>query len=172
MKKLIAIAFLTLTTTLVKAERICKDYIRDEWPDSRYTIEIIGGDNIVIDNETELMWKQCSEGLTGNDCSTDALIPYSWGQALDLASLEVFAGFSDWRVPNQKELRSIAVKNCYNPSINENAFPNTSLSYYWTSTPNVRVDNTSWIVYFNQNIHDAVNRNFGGRVRLVRNITQ
>ncbi|CAB5498714.1 hypothetical protein THERMOT_912, partial [Bathymodiolus thermophilus thioautotrophic gill symbiont] len=34
----------------------CKNYIRNEWLDSRYTDH---GNGTVTDNQTDLMWKKC-----------------------------------------------------------------------------------------------------------------
>lgn len=77
------------------------------------------------------MWKQCTEDLISADCSAGTLASYTWKQALNLASTEDFAGFTDWRVPNLKELRTVVARNCYNSSINETIFPNTPLSWFW-----------------------------------------
>lgn len=152
----------------VEAAQTCKDYVTDEWPNFRYTVDTLAGDNVVTDNQTRLMWKQCSEGLTDSACSTGSATSHTWLQALDLANVEDFAGFTDWRIPNQKELRTIVARNCHSPSINETAFPNTLSSVYWTSSP-VAVSNTrSWVASFNDGSESSNWRGIEGPVHLVR----
>ena len=59
-----------------------------------------------------------------------------WGTLLQAASAfnqRGFAGRTDWRVPNLKEMASIIVLACF-PSIDTEAFPEPE-SQYWTSTP-------------------------------------
>jgi len=149
MKTIAKITLLILITTQsVNANRTCDDYITDEWPDSRYIIQNLSGDNVVTDNKTGLMWKRCAQGLTGIDCMTGSLTTHTWQQALDSASIENFGGFADWRVPNVEELRSIAAINCYNPAINEIAFPNTPLYWFWSSSPFVIAPYLSWNISF------------------------
>jgi len=162
---------LLITTQSVNAARTCEDYITDEWPDSRYTIQSIIGDNVVTDNKTGLMWKQCGEGLSGADCLTGTLSTHTWQQALaipETLNATGFAGFSDWRVPNIEELRSIAAINCYNPAINEVAFPNTPSLVFWSSSPVAGFPNGAWDVYFGDGGGGGNDRGFSNRVRLVR----
>ena len=171
MKNIAVILFTLITSQLVNAARTCEDYITDEWPDSRYTIQSISGDNVVTDNKTGLMWKQCSEGLSGADCLTGTASTHTWQQALAISEIinaTGFAGFSDWRLPNIEELRSIAAINCINPAINEVAFPSTPSSLFWSSSP-VAVDpNDAWRIYFNDGYVDVHFRGNDYRVRLVR----
>lgn len=142
MKAIKIILFTFIFSQLVSAQSFfpfppheCNTYATDEWPNSRYTIEDISGDNVVTDNKTGLMWKQCAEGLTGADCGTGKIGNYRWNEALDLAATEEFADYTDWRVPNLKELESIIAYNCVYPAINETVFPNTSNFVYLVSSP-------------------------------------
>lgn len=81
----------------------------------------------------------------GNGTTTDLLtnltwqqIPYSdsitWEQALTLADTLTFAGNSDWRLPNIKELQSINEESLINPSINQSYFGGVNVNHYWSST--------------------------------------
>lgn len=54
------------------------------------------GDNTVTDNATGLMWMAADDGAVRN-----------WRQALSYAESSTHAGYSDWRLPNIKELQSI-----------------------------------------------------------------
>ncbi len=168
MKAITLFLFILIVSQSANAAQICDDYIIDEWPDSRYSIETISGDNVVTDNITGLMWKQCSEGLTGAGCMTGTVGAHNWMDALDLADAADFAGFSDWRVPNIKELRSIAAINCYDPVINEVVFPNTSANWYWSSSPVASDDGDAWGIFFMHGYGSYNIRNASYHVRLVR----
>lgn len=168
MKTIVMLLFILMISQSTKAARTCEDYIPDEWPDFRYTTEDITGDNVVTDNKTGLMWKQCSQGLSGADCTIGTLTTHTWKGALDLASTEDFASFNDWRVPNIEELRSIATINCFNPVINETVFPNTPSVWFWSSSPVYNSDEFAWIFFFFYGDDGYGDRGTSRRVRLVR----
>lgn len=86
---------------------------------------IDNGDGTVTDNATGLMWQQTDDGNT-----------YDWVEALIYAKNSELAGYTDWRLPNTKELQSIVdyEKNTI-PAIDENYFTCTNPdSWFWTST--------------------------------------
>jgi hypothetical protein len=149
----------------------CKDYIPDLNPNSRYTNH---NDGTVTDIKTGLMWKQCVEGLSGSDCATGSDTTHTWKQALELADATYnnassgFAGHTDWRLPNHKELLSLTAKNCYDPSINAAMFPNTPASGVWSSSPNANNSYYAWYVYFNYGDSAYNDRNDSRSLRLVR----
>jgi len=135
-------------------------------PDSQFTVN---GDGTVTDNKTGLMWKQCSEGLSGASC-TGNITTHTWKAALQLAGTS-FAGHTDWRLPNIKELDSIVERQCYNPAINATIFPNTqtgSGAYYWSSTPVTGRTSTAWATEFRDGLRTKNNKTFSYYVRLVR----
>lgn len=69
----------------------------------RFITKTISGDVIVLDKATGLMWAQ---DLTAAGCG-NGLCTYNWAAAIGYANALNFAGFSDWRIPNLKELISI-----------------------------------------------------------------
>jgi hypothetical protein len=167
-KNTISITLLIFFNTNVNA-RTCDDYITDEWPDSRYIINT--ADGVVSDKKTELMWKRCSVGTSGTNCETGVASFRTWQQALliqETANSANFAGFNDWRLPNVEELRSIAALNCFDPAINENAFPNTPIYWFWSSSPIAQNDAFAWDVYFGKGNDTGNNRTVDLNVRLVR----
>jgi len=174
MKTIAILLFTLIVSQSVNAQQTCQDYIPDEWPDSRYTVEDVSGDNVVTDNETGLMWKQCSEGLSGTDCTTGAGTTHNWQQALELAEMQNttgFAGYFDWRVPNQKELRTIVARNCFSPSINAIVFPKTR-DLFLSSSPIAGTSISVWIVGFDGGFDGYGSRYLNYRVRLVRSLGQ
>ncbi len=170
MKKILLLSVFMISQPLY-SEQTCHDYITDEWHDSRYKVETINGGNVVTDKVTGLMWKQCTEGLSGTNCMTgnkDVLL--EWQQALDLAEDSDYADFTDWRIPNKNELQSLSAKNCVGPSINENIFPNT-IAFIWTSTPYSEYPIFTRVVEFNYGSDAGVERGDGqARVKLVRTV--
>ena len=106
----------------------------------------------VTDNKTGLMWKKCSEGQSGNDCSSGSAASYTWQAALAQAKTVNtsggFATYTDWRVPNITELESIVETQCYKPAINSAVFPNTPSTWFWSSSPVAAVGDRAWYVYF------------------------
>lgn len=132
---MIGSALLLCSQTLYAAQ-FCNSSIIPTAPDSRYTDN---SDGTVTDNQTGLMWKQCSEGQsTTPPCDIGTAVEYTWQEALAQAKTvnsAGFAGHDDWRLPNHKELSSLVEMACYAPAINENHFPNTQASYYWSSSP-------------------------------------
>lgn len=173
MKKLLILS-LTIFSTITQSARICEGYITDEWPDTRYRIETISTDIVVTDSKTGLMWKQCIEGLSGTDCMTGSASSNTWQATLEIPETLNnnlgFAGFTNWRVPNIEELRSIVAINCYNPSINDTVFPNTVPTWYWSSSLDAYLPYSAWNFNFDYGFDYKSNRDSNYYVRLVRSI--
>ncbi|MBJ7550915.1 DUF1566 domain-containing protein [Marinomonas ostreistagni] len=133
-------------------------------PASNFTVDAENG--VVVDHSTGLMWKQCVEGFSGSDCRTGDTLQSTFSQVLSyIDSLNAdggFAGYTDWRLPNVKELRSIVEERCTRPALNEDVFPlkNTQASddqstvnsmVLFSSTPTSYYDSTDtfvWVISF------------------------
>lgn len=124
----------------------------------------------VTDTLTSLIWKRCAEGQSwsGGSCSGSAAA-YTHEQALALAK-QANANDSPngWRLPNVKELSSLADKGCQNPAIDSTAFPNTRNDRFWSSSPSSASISLVWVVNFNSGFVDTRARHFTHHVRLVR----
>jgi hypothetical protein len=154
----------------VYAAQTCKpDSIPPTTPDSQL---IDNNDNTVTDLKTGLMWKKCLEGVSGNLCDTGSLDYFTWQQALEqpgvVNAASGFAGHTDWRLPNIRELISIVEEQCYNPAINLNRFPNAPSSSVWSGSPYAHYPGYAWYVNFNYGDSDSYDRGSGQFVRLVR----
>jgi len=140
----------------------CNSSISRTAPDYRF---VDNGNGTVTDLWTGLMWKQCVEGMITNGlsgCVEDANNTdpdsYTWQAALQRA-VDVNSGLAgehlnwgDWRVPNEKELLSIAELSCADPAINEKFFPLTFTpaipTTYWSSTSYAIAGGGVWFVNF------------------------
>jgi len=168
-------AMLVLVSSASFAVQTCKSSsIAQTAPDSRYQNNNNG---TVTDLNTNLMWQQCSVGLTTSSsaCDTGTATTYSWKQALQyVESLNAgggFTGYSDWRLPNSKELESMVEYSCYNPAINANFFPNTISGGYWTSSPSAAYGGGTWYIdFYYGDANDFYLRDANFYLRLVRDL--
>jgi hypothetical protein len=169
-KSVLLLSALTLGIQNASAQTCNTNMIKTA-PDSRYTNN---GDGSVYDKDTELTWMRCSIGQTwesvGDSCN-GTISKMTWEGALQTAStknIEALLGESDWRLPNIQELASLVEFACNSPSINETQFPNTRLTYYWSSSVVANSGSYAWNVNFNNGYDGGHNRRGVYRVRLVR----
>ncbi|OQX11938.1 MAG: hypothetical protein BWK73_16215 [Thiothrix lacustris] len=156
---------------LVSNAQTCKpESIPATTPDSQLRDN---GDGTVTDTKTGLMWKQCAEGRSDVGCATGTPQTSTWQAAL--AQVQTvnasggFAGYTDWRLPNIKELRSIVERQCYYPAINLTRFPNTSITAFWSSSPDVYSDSDlARLVSFYDGNDNWAGRSNDFQIRLVR----
>jgi len=91
-----------------------------------------------------------------------------WNALVNHANNTNLCGFSDWRVPEREELRSIVNYNGSSPSIDTDYFPNTVTTTYWSSSAFPTNSSSAWSLTFGVGSDINFPRNFGLRVRLVR----
>ncbi len=159
----VALVAATLSVIALNAQAACPS-----WPTAeRFTIS---GEK-VTDKRTGLVWKRCSEGQTlrAGGC-TGTAVTFTHEQALARAkSANTTNSATGWRLPNVKELASLADKGCQSPAIDSTAFPGTPFNnYYWSSSPYVGNGYDAWGVDFGDGYVNIINRNSNLRVRLVR----
>ncbi len=94
------------------------------WPNPRFTENT---DVTVVDNLTGLIWDK-----NANRKSTARL----WSDALRDCNTLVINDQSDWRLPNIRELHSLADYSEYNPTLHNGGAPfeNVQSNHYWSST--------------------------------------
>ena len=103
------------------------------------------GDGTVTDKATGLMWMKVDSGELKAGKNKDGKL--NWQEALDWAENLEYAGYSDWRLPNVKELQSIVDYTrspaTTNSAANDPIFQTTSIiaesgqedyPYYWSGT--------------------------------------
>jgi len=139
------------------------------------------GVEAIADEATGLMWMSCPLGYshdnsgTALDTTDDRCIVsgdsgFDWQSAL-AAAKGSYAGYSDWRLPNVKELNSIRLSRGASQSIAVDAFPDTPPGRFWSSTPfNTLGDDESWSVGFQISDVSPEGRDESLSVRLVRDL--
>ena len=149
--------------------------------------------SMVRDNVTGLIWemKTSKNGEMNYNDPHDADNIYYWydsnpatnggnsGTLGDAPNTEAFikalnntkyGGFSDWRMPTNRELGDIVNYSSpvSDPRINTFYFPNTVASYYWSSTTDSPYTGTAWGVHFHYG-YDGLNaKSFSLYARAVR----
>jgi hypothetical protein len=109
-----------------------------EFPSPRFIDHDFG---TVTDNLTGLMWAKNANLPNGAT---------TWQQALDfIATINNGSGtfgYSDWRLPNRKELKSLFDYSRYNPALPQvHPFTNVQSSCYWSSTTFADIPTFAWI---------------------------
>jgi len=113
--------------------------------------------DIVTDSISKLQWQDNAIGEK-----------MEWQEAIDYCENTLkLGGYSDWRLPNINELKSIVDRGRYNPAI-VNGFENTSSNYYWSSTSSKSYSNYAWIVLFSGGRVYSNNKSNNYYVRCVR----
>lgn len=157
---------IVLVPVACHAEQKCNDAILASSPDSDF---LLHADGTTTDNTTGLMWMRCALGQEwkGGGCQ-GAAAEFTWSEALKVAAPHEFDGYSDWRLPNKNELGSIVEERCVVPSINASAFPATTPTFFWTSSPYAGLTTAAWSVDFGYGVITATEKSGKILVRLVR----
>ncbi len=134
------------------------------------------GDGTVTDLNTGLMWVKSGYA----ESEVTPAVPYQkdgpwrsyyWNHALIYCDRLETAGYSDWRLPNLKELVSILDLSRMDPCVDEKYFPATRADFYWTSTSFSFQTSQAWYVYFNLGYVNHLNKNNYLYIRPVRDVT-
>ncbi len=115
------------------------------------------GDGTVTDLNTQLMWQQSDDG-----------VQRQWQAACDYCDDLVLARYTDWRIPDRRELFSIVDLGRYNPTIDTNYFLNAQSYVYWSGSTYANGTNLAWFVGFNYGVVDCYNMTYSFYVRCVR----
>lgn len=106
------------------------------WPQPRFTD---GGDGTVLDNLTALVWTKDAQQIKGT---------MTWADALAACNDLNFAGHTDWRLPNARELLSLIDYESHDPALPQgHPFDNVQFIFYWSGTTYDASAINAWGVY-------------------------
>jgi hypothetical protein len=124
------------------------------------------GDGTVIDKDTGLLWEKkipatdarCLPKQQSNRDPHCVNNLYAWSNVdfdtiwdfVEAVNDAGYAGYTDWRVPNVRELLSIADYSGIRPAINPILGPTRDTAGYWTSTTVQANSSLAWVVVFIQ----------------------
>ena len=137
------------------------------WPEARFTDN---GDGTVTDNLTGLMWlKDANCIATHYDYFDNDETPgdggVTWQHALDFVAginnqtySQCGAGYTDWRLPNVRELESLIDFGNREPCLPTDhpftnvkiVLPNGIATSYWSSTTSISQNDYAWHVNFSR----------------------
>jgi hypothetical protein len=131
--------------------------VRGEQSQAAY---VDNNDGTVSDTSTGLMWQQDAP-----------VIKMRWNEALSYCESLPLGGYTDWRLPTKKELRSLldySLDILYKPVINYDFFPKTQTSFYWSSTSNAYATDAAWGEHFADGYDYSSYKNVYNYFRAVR----
>jgi len=124
--------------------------------------------NIVVDHITGLMWQ---------DDVAAGTLTMPWSEAITYCENLSLGDYTDWRLPNMKELYGIIDISTAFPAINTTAFNNVApwgqdvfnpTSRYWTLTPLESNTLYAWYIFFDEGHNYSMSKTTPAYVRCVR----
>ncbi|NQU63691.1 MAG: DUF1566 domain-containing protein, partial [SAR324 cluster bacterium] len=128
----------------------------DIWA-SDYSDYIVIDDGTVVHQPTGLNWQQEDDNVQRN-----------WEASLDYCETLSLGNYSDWRLPNLKELTTIVDYSVSNPSITTSVFLNIVSDFYWSSTINDSDTSFAWVLDFENGYVNHTYTSNDAYVRCVR----
>ncbi len=89
----------------------------------------------------------CNATLPSSQCNTKR-----FAAAVNAVAL---CGYSDWRLPTMRELKTIVKDGASSPAIDTDYFPNTDALSFWSASTSVEMPTQAWTVSFNDGITAA-----------------
>jgi hypothetical protein len=119
-------------------------------PNPRFTVGISGeATNCVVDNLSGLIWAR-NANMTGR---------MNWSNALVYCEGLTYGGYSEWRLPNINEVRSMFDYRQLDPTLSNakgsghwtenDPFTAVQLDHYWSSTPEASTPGYAWSLGLN-----------------------
>lgn len=108
---------------------------------------INNGNGTVTDSGTNLMWLRAEGGFM------------PWDDALSYCGGLSLGGYSDWRLPNIKELESLTDDTRSDPAIDTHFLTDAHASAYWSSTTSADGPNDAWGVFVFDGIVIGIRKN-------------
>ncbi len=116
---------------------------------------------VVTDSITGLQWQDDYSDNGGN------IKEAKWQDAIDYCEALTLDGHEDWRLPNIRELNSIADLSRVGPAIDP-VFQHTATDRYWSSSTHEDLHYYAWYVYFYDGYRYYYSKDYSYYVRCVR----
>jgi hypothetical protein len=136
------------------------------WPSPRFLNHL---DGTVTDLLTGLMWTTNANGPGPGICKTGWQAGWETLEYIKCLNINNYLGYSDWRLPNKTELRSLVDHSQFSPALlMDHPFIDVQVGY-WSSTSNVNNPEVIWVVYMVEGgMYFAANRNNASAIWPVR----
>ncbi|MBF0257949.1 MAG: VWA domain-containing protein [Desulfamplus sp.] len=119
------------------------------------------GDGTITDLNTGLMWQKSDDGEKR-----------TWEEALEYSEDLTLGKYSDWRLPNIRELETIVDLTTYSPAINQGYFTvGLQNSGYWSGSSYISGAQGAWALYSGSGVVYARKKDYTNSVRCVRSGT-
>ena len=130
MKRILLLVLTLISFSFAAVLQECKDNISKTAPNVRFINDDISGTS--KDLQTGLIWNRCIMGKKWNKVKKTCEgknTAFNWATTLTNIqdynmSEENNTGITKWRLPNIKELYSLAENSCVKPALNITVFPN------------------------------------------------
>ncbi len=158
MKRILLLVLTLISFSFAAVMQECKDSLTKTAPNVRFVNDDINGTS--KDLQTGLIWNRCVMGKKWNkDKKTCEGENTAFNWAATLTNIQDYndseennTGITKWRLPNIKELYSLAENACIKPALNITVFPNffaknvDGLENYLISS--TYLESTSSVMYF------------------------
>jgi len=129
---------------------------------------LVSADGLTVtDTTTKLVWQRDGSGPRAG-CGSEGSLICTWYEAEAYCAGLNLAGYLDWRLPTKDELLYIVDKTVAEPpTINQTAFPNTPVTWFWSSSPYDDSSANAWSVSFHFGFSGYLDVGYYVRVRCV-----
>ncbi len=117
-------------------------------PTHTFTETDVNGDIIVEDSATDLKWTKTS------------VENKKWTEAIAYCEDLTYAAYSDWRLPNINELKTIVDRTRTEPPAS--SFPEITSNFYWSSSTNYVYPYNAWIVSMAHGNSNSADKTYAG----------
>jgi hypothetical protein len=113
----------------IKQKASCDDYFE---PNNVSAYQVLDG-GMALHVNSDIVWYRCPAGqyFGDNICQGEPLI-LNWTEANLFAAEFSENSNYQWRLPTNDEFQSITTRECINPAVNTNVFPQLPIENYWT----------------------------------------
>ncbi|MCB1177229.1 MAG: DUF1566 domain-containing protein, partial [Leptospiraceae bacterium] len=116
---------------------------------------------------SNLIWQKCTYGLKGDLCKEGKAIMLTWEEASKICK-DYKNDNLDWRLPEKEEIQSLISPEKQTPRIDENYFPSTLASNYWSIEDDSGYKN--YISFYNGDFGKNVGSSKKAYLRCVANL--